>query len=358
MKYLVIEFGGNRTLESERRDSGGIIPLAKLLPWMRELCDVLTYLHGQSPPVVHRDLKPENILLNERGRIMLIDFGIAKQVQGFGETRVLARSASHGFSPPEQVLSTGTDARSDVYALGATMYALLTGKVPTAAHERLGGAQLPMPDTVNPLIPRALAVAIMQALELNSDRRQQSVAEVKVVLDRAFDPPPHPLPTGFPRPTVPVGPDPPQPTPPLPIPEPQPKPRRFAVPILAALGLAALAFVVLWPKPDGGPSPDITPTQPPLQPTTAPDPYNARTAMAEELARQQTASASVVEQPTQPPVVVVQPIPPTQAPIVAQPTRPAERPPTRRPRPTKPPAVVAAPTPKWQILPGESHRID
>ncbi len=183
MKYLVLEFGGNRTLETERRAEGGTIPVPKLLPWMRELCEVLAYLHGQDPPIVHRDLKPENILLDERDHIMLIDFGIAKESGGFAETRVLARSASYGFSPPEQILSTGTDQRSDVYALGATMYALLTGKVPLAAHERVAGGELAPPRALNPSIPPALDAAIMQALELNMNRRQQSIAEFSAVLD-------------------------------------------------------------------------------------------------------------------------------------------------------------------------------
>jgi serine/threonine-protein kinase len=183
MSYLLLEFGGNRTLETERRTAGGTIPVPRLLPWMRELCEVLAYLHGQDPPIVHRDLKPDNILLDERDHIMLIDFGIAKESGGFAETRILARSASYGFSPPEQVMSTGTDQRSDVYALGATMYALLTGTIPVAAHDRVTGTELRPPSALNPAIPAALDAAIMQAMELNVNRRQQSIGEFGGVLD-------------------------------------------------------------------------------------------------------------------------------------------------------------------------------
>ena len=184
MVYLVLEFGGTKNLESERRALGGRVPVETLLPWMRELCDVLGYLHGQDPPIVHRDLKPDNILLDERGRIMLIDFGIAKEATSLAMTRTIARSATHGFSPPEQALGTGTDERSDVYALGATMYALLSGSVPPPAHERVAGAELVPLRSVAPAIPPVLETAILQALDLNINRRQQSMAE----LGRLFEP--------------------------------------------------------------------------------------------------------------------------------------------------------------------------
>jgi serine/threonine-protein kinase len=109
---------------------------------MRQLCEVLTYLHTREPPIIHRDLKPENILLDEHERIMLIDFGIAKQSVASELTRTLGRAASHGFSPPEQAMGTGTDQRSDIYSLAATIYFVLTGVVPPAAHERVSGHEL------------------------------------------------------------------------------------------------------------------------------------------------------------------------------------------------------------------------
>ncbi|MGH7345721.1 MAG: protein kinase domain-containing protein [Candidatus Rokuibacteriota bacterium] len=184
MVYLVLEFGGTQSLEGVRKTSGGTIAAERLLPWMRQLCEVLAYLHGQTPPIVHRDLKPENILLEEDNRIMLIDFGIAKESADLAVTRTLARSVSHGFSPPEQVLGTGTDQRSDVYALGATMYALLTGTVPLAAHERVAGKELAALRTMNPAIPEALEAVILQTLDLNLNRRPQTIAE----LSRIFAP--------------------------------------------------------------------------------------------------------------------------------------------------------------------------
>ena len=183
MVYLTLEFGGSRTLASERNRQGGRIPFATLLPWMRQLCMVLTYLHTQDPPIIHRDLKPENILLDEGGRIMLIDFGIAKEATPSGMTRTLGRAATHGFSPPEQVMGTGTDQRSDVYALGATCYALLTGESPPAAHERVAGKELRPPGELSPEIPEEFAAALLQALSLNVNHRQQSVAEFSRMIE-------------------------------------------------------------------------------------------------------------------------------------------------------------------------------
>jgi serine/threonine-protein kinase len=178
MVYLVLEFGGSRTLRSEQDRQGGRIPIFTLLPWVEQICDALIYLHSQDPPIIHRDLKPENILLDDNDRVMLIDFGIAKEAGRDNVTRTLGRAVTHGFSPPEQVMGTGTDARSDVYALGAILYAAITGRTPPAAHERVTGAVLEPPASFFPDIPPLLDTAIRQALELNLHVRQQTIAEL------------------------------------------------------------------------------------------------------------------------------------------------------------------------------------
>lgn len=183
MVYLVLEFGGTRTIGTECKRLGGQIPLLTLIPWIRQLCDVLSYLHSQNPPVIHRDLKPDNILLDDNDRIMLIDFGIAKEALPSTMTRTLSRATSHGFSPPEQAMGTGTDERSDIYALGVTVYYLLTGQMPPAAHERLTGKEVLPPSRFAPTIPLPLEEAILRSLNLNPNQRQQSVTEFRAVLD-------------------------------------------------------------------------------------------------------------------------------------------------------------------------------
>ena len=184
MVYMVLEFGGNRTLESVRRAlPDKRVALNVMAPWVRQLCDVLAYMHAQTPPIVHRDLKPGNVLLDDQDRVMLIDFGIAKEAIASEQTRALGRAVTHGFSPPEQAMGSGTDARSDVYALGATIYYMLTAQRPPGARERIQGTEIQLPSSLVPGMPPAIDRALLQALSLNPNDRQQSVQE----FGRAFD---------------------------------------------------------------------------------------------------------------------------------------------------------------------------
>ena len=178
MFYMVLKFGGTRTLGAESKQSPDKrIHEAKLIPWMRQLCEVLIYLHGQNPPIIHRDLKPDNILLNEDERIMLIDFGIAKESLPESLTRTLARAMSPGFSSLEQIIGNRTDERSDIYSLGATFYALLTGLKPPGADERVSGKRLTPPSEILPDVSPSVEEAIIQSLSLNINDRQQTMKE-------------------------------------------------------------------------------------------------------------------------------------------------------------------------------------
>lgn len=184
MVYMVLEFGGNRTLETVRRATAEKrVALNIMAPWVRQLCDVLAYMHAQTPPIVHRDLKPGNVLLDDHDRVMLIDFGIAKEAIASEQTRALGRAVTHGYSPPEQAMGSGTDARSDIYALGATVYYMLTGQRPPGARERIQGVEIQTPSVLVPGMPPAIDRALLQAMSLNPNERQQTVEEFGSAFD-------------------------------------------------------------------------------------------------------------------------------------------------------------------------------
>lgn len=125
--WLVMQYIDGCTLAQYVEDCDGSLPLDEVLDIGIQLCEVLEYLHQQNPPIIFRDLKPANIMLTPDGHLFLIDFGIArffKEGQS-GDTDVLG---TLGFSPPEQHGLGQTDPRSDIYALGATLYFLITGR--------------------------------------------------------------------------------------------------------------------------------------------------------------------------------------------------------------------------------------
>lgn len=125
--YIVEEYIQGSNLKS-LVEKKGTIPEALAIQWLRTLCDVLSYLHNQKPqPIIYRDMKPSNIMLQPDGTLKLIDFGIARTYKK--ESRADTTFAgTRGFAAPEQFGVKQTDARSDIYSLGATMYYLLTGK--------------------------------------------------------------------------------------------------------------------------------------------------------------------------------------------------------------------------------------
>jgi len=91
------------------------------------VCDALNYLHTRKPPVLHRDIKPGNVRIAPDGQVYLVDFGLAKMSNMDEHTLSGARAMTPGYSPPEQYGTSRTDSRTDVYSLGATLYAALTG---------------------------------------------------------------------------------------------------------------------------------------------------------------------------------------------------------------------------------------
>ena len=129
----------------------------------------LGYLHAQVPPIVYRDLKPSNVMLLPNETIKLIDFGIARQILP-QRSRDTARLGTDGYAPLEQY-SGRSEPRSDVYALGASLYHLLTGRIPEAAPLRSGGQALTARERSMARYPRGLDRVIQQALVPEADRR-------------------------------------------------------------------------------------------------------------------------------------------------------------------------------------------
>jgi len=144
------------------------------------VCDALGYLHTRKPPVLHRDIKPGNIKITSDGHVFLVDFGLAKLVQGSQATTTGARAMTPGYSPPEQYGTARTDPRSDIYSLGATLYAALTGVIPEDGLARvMDNVELTPIRKHNTKVSRRLSAAIEKAMEAYPDDRYQNAEEFR-----------------------------------------------------------------------------------------------------------------------------------------------------------------------------------
>lgn len=172
--YLVMDYIQGDTLKAEMQKRGRI-PESVVSNWAMQLCDILEYLHKRNPPVIFRDLKPDNIMLTPEGQIKLIDFGIARNFQPGNSVDTVAYG-SGGFSPPEQYGQNQTDARSDIYALAATLHYLLTGIDPSTGPFRFE------PPSKHATVSAVLEETIMQALDLNPENRPQKIEAFKALI--------------------------------------------------------------------------------------------------------------------------------------------------------------------------------
>jgi serine/threonine-protein kinase len=188
--YLVMDFVDGENLE-QKLDRGGGRPLpeGQVLTWVLPICDALLYLHTRTPPLIHRDIKPSNIIITPTGHPVLVDLGIAKEhAPGAGLTATFVRKAgTEGYAPPEQYAANGqTGPWSDVYALGATLYQLLTAQVPPTAVERVAlDHKMHRPRELNPAVSQATDTAILRALAIRPQDRFQSMPEFKQALHAA-----------------------------------------------------------------------------------------------------------------------------------------------------------------------------
>jgi eukaryotic-like serine/threonine-protein kinase len=152
------------------------------------ICEALAYLHTRRPAVVHRDIKPGNIKITPEGEIILVDFGLAKVMSGGQATTTGARAMTPGYSPPEQYGTARTDPRSDIYSLGATLYAALTGVIPEDGLARATGkVELTPIRSLLPKVNRRLATALEKALEVEPDQRFQTAEAFRDALQESTD---------------------------------------------------------------------------------------------------------------------------------------------------------------------------
>ena len=180
--YLVMEYIPGEDLLTWRAQRDAPTD-RQVIAWACQLLDALAYLHGRQPPVIHRDIKPANIKLTAEGQVVLVDFGIAKVFDPDGLTTTGAKAISPGYSPLEQYAhAQRTDARSDIYSLGATLYYVLTGQCPPEAVERLTGETLPPLQRFGFIDPQ-LERVIMRALEMDPRRRWSDAAAMRAALE-------------------------------------------------------------------------------------------------------------------------------------------------------------------------------
>ena len=176
--FLVMEFIEGQSLEKHLEAAGGGLPEEQVLGYIIQVCQVLGYLHQQQPPIIFRDLKPSNMMLSNTGVIKLIDFGIARTYK-VGKKKDTTTMGSENYAPPEQWGKGQTDVRSDIYALGATIYHLLTGAPPLPCFVP---RQLPSPCSLNPAISPSTDQVILTAMAKACQDRYQTAKEMEAAL--------------------------------------------------------------------------------------------------------------------------------------------------------------------------------
>ncbi len=175
--YIVMDYIEGESL-NKVLDAYGAQPQEAVIEWAKQLSNVLDYLHTQTPPVIYRDMKPANIMLKPDGTVRLIDFGIAREYKEGkeGDTEAIG---TRGYAAPEQFGGKGqTDARTDIYSLGVTLYHLVTGKNPAEPPYEIYPIR-----HWNPALSSGLEWLIQKCTQLNPGDRYQSCAEVTYVLE-------------------------------------------------------------------------------------------------------------------------------------------------------------------------------
>jgi serine/threonine protein kinase len=190
-QFIVMEYIAGKDL-SETVEGG--FAVTDVLRWADSLLDALDYLHTQKMPVLHRDIKPQNLKLTARGEVILLDFGLAKGSVSEQTQASLAPSVfgySLNYAPLEQIQGVGTDARTDIYSLAATICHLLTGQPPTDCITRataiVKGSEDPLQyaHKLNNKIPVSISEVLYKAMTLDPNQRPISAAQLRRELAEA-----------------------------------------------------------------------------------------------------------------------------------------------------------------------------
>ena len=180
--YIVMDYVQGQDLLSVVRANGAIRP-ETVIRWMKQLCDVLWYLHSRQPPVIYRDMKPANVMLRPDGDVVVIDFGTARVSRGGGDGDT-SWLGTRGYAAPEQFGGRGeTDVRTDIYALGATMYHLLTGRSPADTDFII----YPLGELLPELKGSGIERIVAKCCEMRRENRYQSAAELLDALEHVHD---------------------------------------------------------------------------------------------------------------------------------------------------------------------------
>jgi hypothetical protein len=231
---LVMEFIWGESLEKRLTATNAPLLETDVLKWAIQLCDALDYLHSRKPPIIFRDMKPSNVMVTNTGLVKLIDFGIARTFK-VGQKRDTVAMGSENYAAPEQWGKGQTDARSDLYGLGATMYHLLANMAPTPAF--LPSEPLPLAN-YNGAVSKETVAIIEKAMSRRREERFSSALEMRAALLAA-------LPGEYLPPAA--------PTVPRPQPEAVPAPAAAAWPVAPGPAGAVAQVAAVRPRAQGAP---------------------------------------------------------------------------------------------------------
>ncbi len=194
IQYLVMEHISGDDLAKRLETNKKPFPINWVLFWADQLLDALNYLHSHEPPIIHRDIKPQNLKLTDDNQIVLLDFGLAKD--SVGQTKITTTGSVVGFTPHyapmEQVRGTGTNPKSDIYSLSATLYQLLTNTVPFDALTRADSLLNGVADPVQPIyeinkeVPKTISEIIIKGMSVSQEQRYSTAREMQKLLRDAY----------------------------------------------------------------------------------------------------------------------------------------------------------------------------